>query len=120
MIEEIPAPGSALGWRFSGKISGSDYAGMHDRIAAVESDARLDILCVIEDDARWGLDAVTADMRLARFAHRIGRVAVVGRPSWTSTIAFTADLWPGWTVRHFAPRSRAAAERWLTGAPEPE
>ncbi len=117
MIEEIPTPGGALGWRFSGKVSSEDYAAVRERLAeaVAASGDPLCVLCVVEPDAHWGLDALAADSRLARYTFRMGRVAVVGGPSWTSTLAFVADLWPGWSVRYFSPSSRAAAERWLVG-----
>lgn len=117
MIEEVPAPGNAVGWRFSGKVTSDDYAGVHVRLAelAAATDDRLSVLCVVDEDTRWGIDALVADSRLARYTFKIGRVAVVGAPSWTSTLVFVADLWPGWNVRHFSPSSRAAAERWLAG-----
>jgi hypothetical protein len=117
MIEEISAPGTALGWRFSGKVTSADYTILREGLARVagSADDRLRVLWVVDDDARWGIDALVADSRLARYTHRIERVAVVGTPSWTSTLVFIADLWPGWSVRHFSPSSRAAAERWLGG-----
>lgn len=114
MIRVIPAPENVLGWRFSGTITSDDYAGVRDRIAEVAATAeRLKLLCVVDEDAQWGIDALVAGSRHARYTTKIGRVAVVGAPSWTSTLVFLADHLPGWNVRHFAPSSRAAAERWL-------
>ena len=114
MIEEIPAPGNAVGWKFSGKVTSEDYAGVRERVGDFAATGEcLAVLCVVEEDAQWGIDSLVADSGLARYTMKIGRVAVVAAPSWTATLVFVADLWPGWSVRHFAPSSRAAAERWL-------
>lgn len=115
MIEEVPAPGKAIGWRLSGRISPDDYAAVDERLATLtaETDGRVSVLCIVDGDTDWGIDALVADSRLARYTFRIGRVAVVGAPSWSATLVFLADHLPGWNVRHFAPSSRAAAERWL-------
>lgn len=116
MIEEIPVGEAALGWRLSGKISSEDYAAVRRRLeeATGGGDQRLALLVIVSDDARWGLDALLADATLAPYTFRIGRLALVGA-SWTSTLAFAADLWPGWSVRHFSPDGEAAAKRWIAG-----